>query len=498
MDSRQPGAVSRRDYLKSSAAGLAGIVAAPGLMATPAIAAPLYVPAHVIRGRRIPSRTINLGAIGFGRISRTHDLPEILKEENVRLVAVADVDMTRASEADQWAQQFYAGPRINRPSGVDRIAVYQDFREMLAEHPEIDAVVVSTPDHAHVLPVLAAALAGKAVYMQKPHALTVAEGRLMSDVLTRMGTIFSVGSQQRSTSPWPQFKRAVEAVRNGRVGNLHTIQVGLPGDPPGGDPTPQPVPPGLDYDKWLGTTPYVPYTEDRVHPQNSRTGRGGWLRCEQFSAGMITGWGAHHIDIAHWGMNTEHTGPIQLEAEAAFASGGLWDVHGDFRVEAKYANGVTMVVSGAFPNGIRFEGDEGWIFVTRDGGVTPSDPTSNAPVAGGALQASSALLLSDLGPDALRLYGEENTEHHTAWIRCIQNETPRTAAPAEVSHRSTSACLLAHIAMKLPGVLRWDPVNERFADNARANSMLSRPQRSPYTVSEIPGLLADRWERSVG
>jgi hypothetical protein len=287
-------------------------------------------------------------------------------------------------------------------------------------------------------------------------------------------------------------------VRNGRIGNLHTIQVGLPGDPAGGDPTPQPVPAGLDYDKWLGTTPFVPYTEDRVHPQNSRTGRGGWLRCEQFSAGMITGWGAHHIDIAHWGMNAEHTGPVQLEAEAEFATGGLWDVHGDFRVEAKYANGVTMIVSGAFPNGIRFEGDEGWIFVTRDGGVTPSDPTSNAPVAGGAPQASSSLLLSDLGSDAVRLYGEDNTEHHTDWIRCIQNETPRTAAPAEVSHRSTSACLLSHIAMKLPGVLRWDPLNERFIDNPQANSMLSRPQRSPYTVAEIPGLLAGRWERGVG
>jgi hypothetical protein len=197
-------------------------------------------------------------------------------------------------------------------------------------------------------------------------------------------------------------------------------------------------------------------------------------------------------------MNAEHTGPVQLEAEAEFATGGLWDVHGDFRVEAKYANGVTMIVSGAFPNGIRFEGDEGWIFVTRDGGVTPSDPTSNAPVAGGALQASSSLLLSDLGSDAVRLYGEDNTEHHTDWIRCIQNETPRTAAPAEVSHRSTSACLLSHIAMKLPGVLRWDPLNERFIDNPQANSMLSRPQRSPYTVAEIPGLLAGRWERGVG
>jgi predicted dehydrogenase len=130
---------------------------------------------------------------------------------------------------------------------------------------------------------------------------------------------------------------------------------------------------------WLGTTPYVPYTEDRVHSPTDIGSRPGWLRCEQFSAGMITGWGAHHIDTAHWGMGTEYTGPIEIEADAVFPSEGLWDVHGDFRVEAKYANGVTMVVSHEFPNGIRFEGDEGWIFVSRDAqAATASDPTSAA------------------------------------------------------------------------------------------------------------------------
>jgi hypothetical protein len=203
---------------------------------------------------------------------------------------------------------------------------------------------------------------------------------------------------------------------------------------------------------------------------------------------MITGWGAHHVDTAHWGMDTEHTGPIELEAEAQFATGGLWNVHGDFRVEAKYANGVTMIISGTFPNGIRFEGDAGWIFVTRGGAqVTASDP-ADPNAARSPLQASSPSILASLPADALRLYGEENTEHHTAWLRCIRNATPNTAAPAEVSHRSTSACLLAHIAMKLPRKLNWDPVNERFKNDAEANAMLARPQRSPYTVAEIPGL----------
>jgi predicted dehydrogenase len=483
-DEKQVRSISRRDCLKASAAAAAGLLLAPQSAAA-AMGAPLYVPARVL-GRFSPSNTINIAQIGCGRIARGHDLPEILKEPGTRLVAAADVDRKRVDEIPDWARQFYA--RANRPDTEVDIALYQDYREMLAAHPEIDAVVVSTPDHAHLLPVLEAAMLGKAIYMQKPHSLTVQEGRVMSDFLHRMGTIFSVGSQQRSTRPWPQFKAACEAVRNGRIGTLRTVRIGLPGDPPGGVATEQPVPPNLDYDRWLGTTPFVPYTEDRVHPQGSVNARPGWLRCEQFSAGMITGWGAHHIDTAHWGMDTEHTGPIELEAEAQFATGGLWNVHGDFRVEAKYAKGITMVISGAFPNGIRFEGDEGWIFVTRGGGqVTASDPTSpNASP--GPLQASSPSILAPLPADALRLYGDDDTEHHTAWLRCIRNQTPFTAAPAEVSHRSTSACLVAHIAMKLPRKLFWDPVNERFKDDPEANGMLSRPQRSPYTVAEIPGL----------
>jgi myo-inositol 2-dehydrogenase / D-chiro-inositol 1-dehydrogenase len=481
--------ITRRDYLKTSVAGAAGLLLAPKLAGAAKPIAPMYVPARVL-GRYSPSNTINIAQIGVGRIARDHDLPETLKEEGTRLVAAADVDLDRANAVTEWARRFYARPDTDRRDAEVDVRIYQDYREMLAAHPEIDAVIVSTPDHAHVLPVIEAAMLGKAIYMQKPHSLTVEEGRIMSDFLHRMGTIFSVGSQQRSTTPWPQFKQACEAVRNGRVGNLHTIRVGLPGDPPGGDPTPMPTPPGLDYDGWLGTTPFVPYTVDRVHPQQGY-GRGGWLRCEQFSAGMITGWGAHHIDTAHWGMGTEYTGPIEIEADAEFATGGLWDVHGDFRVEAKYANGVNMIISGEFPNGIRFEGDEGWIFVTRSGGgVTASDPS--VPDQTGPLQASSPALLSPLPADALRLYGEENEEHHSAWIRCIRGNTPSTAAPPEVSHRSTSACLISHIAMKLPRKLHWDPINERFRNDPEANSMLSRPQRSPYSVNEIPGFLAVR------
>jgi myo-inositol 2-dehydrogenase / D-chiro-inositol 1-dehydrogenase len=466
--------MSRRDYVKTSLLGAAGFVLGPTV-----------VPSTVF-GRSAPSDAINIAQIGCGRIARGHDLPETLKHDDVRLVAVCDPDRVRMEDGKRFVEAWYAREK-GRPRYVD-VRTYHDYRELL-EDPDIDAVVISTPDHQHFLPTLEAALAGKDVYLQKPLSLTVEEGRLLSDVLHRQGTVFQVGSQQRSVDPWPQFKRACELVRNGRIGALHTVRIGLPGDPPGGDPTPMPVPEHLDYDMWLGTTPYVPYTEDRVHPQTQelrqRYARPGWLRCEQFSAGMITGWGAHHIDTAHWGMGTEYTGPIEIEAEAEFPTEGLWNVHGAFQVKAVYANGVTMLISGDYPNGVRFEGSEGWIFVARSGAaVTSSDPDSGERKP--PLQASDpAVLESGIGPGELHLY--ESEEQHTNWVRCIKSRAT-TVAPIEVAHRSCSACLISHIAMKLPRKLYWDPINERFKNDDEANAMLSRPQRYPYTAEMVKRL----------
>ncbi|UCG86924.1 MAG: Gfo/Idh/MocA family oxidoreductase [Gemmatimonadota bacterium] len=471
------GRLTRREYLKTSLFGAAGLAFTPK-------AAPTIVPSTVF-GPNAPSNTINVGQIGTGRIARAHDLPLTMQNAGVRVTAVCDVDKLRAAEGKELVEQYYARANTSAPD----VRLYYDYRELVSQ-PDIDAVIISTPDHQHFLPALEAALAGKDIYMQKPFSLTVQEGRILSDLLHRMGTVFQVGSQQRSIDPWPHFKRACELARNGRVGTLHTVQVGLPGDPPGGDPTPMPVPENLDYDMWLGTTPEVPYTLDRVHPQErippaSGYSRPGWLRCEQFSAGMITGWGAHHVDTAHWGMGTEFTGPVELEATAEFASGGLWDVHGDFNVEAKYANGVTMLISGAFPNGVRFEGSDGWIFVTRSGPpVTGSDPSSGQQAS--PIQASDpAILESEIGPDELHLY--ESPEQHQNWIECIRSRRT-TVAPVEVAHRSTSMCLISHIAMKLDRPLRWDAINERFHDDDEANAMLSRPQRFPYSLEAVKAL----------
>ncbi|HOK95739.1 MAG TPA: Gfo/Idh/MocA family oxidoreductase [Anaerohalosphaeraceae bacterium] len=460
--------MKRRDFLKQTA------FAAGGLFGFPTIVKP-----SVFAAETKPNDKINIGQIGFGRIARGHDLPETIKHDMCRIVAVADVDSKRARDGKRWIESYYAR-KTGQPGYVD-VKVYGDYREMLADS-SIDAVIISTPDHWHAQPAMEAALAGKHIYLQKPASLTIAEGRQMSDVVRRSGCVFQIGSQQRSRSPWPQFKRVCQLVRNGRIGQIKHVQIGLPTDPGCGQEPEMPVPENLNYDMWLGSTPTVYYTEKRVHPQNSYD-RPGWLRCEQFGAGMITGWGAHHFDTAHWGMDAELTGPVEVEGQAEFPASGLWDVHGDFDVQARYANGITMHISSKFPNGVRFEGSEGWIFVARGAErVTASDPVSGDPNTAPVLVSDAKLLEPSDKPDAVELY--DSPEQHLNWLECIRSRK-ETVAPVEVAHRSCSVCLVSHIAMKLRRKLRWDPVKEQFIDDAQANAMLSRPQRKPYGTNYV-------------
>jgi predicted dehydrogenase len=433
---------------------------------------PAIVPASVL-GAAAPGNRINVGAIGTGRIARAHDLPGIWRYDTARIVAVCDLDRRRMQDAVDLVNGHY-GKTAGKPySGVKG---YTQYSELLADR-DIDAVVISTPDHWHALIAIDAVRAGKDVYLQKPASLTIAEGRALANAVHQSGRIFQIGSQQRSS---PQFRYAAELVRNGRIGELKTVYVGLPGDPPGGEGAVMPVPATLDYDMWLGSTPVVPYTVDRVHPQKGY-GRPGWLRCEQFGAGMITGWGAHHIDSAHWGMDAEYTGPIEVQGRAEFPTKGLWNVHGDFKSEAVYASGVRMIVSGEYPNGIRFEGTEGWIFVSRGNeAVTPSDPVQRLQDPKALAASDPRIITSAIGPGEIHLY--ESREHHANWLDCIRTRQ-QPIAPVEVAHRACSACLLHHIAMKLERRLFWDPVKERFRNDDEANGMLARPQRPPYLVA---------------
>jgi len=450
---------SRREFLKSS-------LAAP----TAALMLPTFI-SHPVSGANAPGKLINIGVIGTGRISRDHDMPGVLRhDKEARIIAVCDLDSNRVQEGKQFVEGQYAKKGIS----ID-VRTYGDYREML-QNKDLDAIVICTPDHWHAKPAIDAAQAGKDVYLEKPTSLTISEGRAMSDAIMRTGRIFQMGTQQRS---WEQFRVACELVRNGRIGKLHTVKIGLPGDPSGKVEPEMPIPKNLNYEMWLGSTPYVYYTENRVHPQKGYD-RPGWLRCEQFGAGMITGWGHHHVDIAHWGMDTEYTGPIEIKATAEFPKSGLWDVHGDFNVEALYANGVTMLISGKFPNGIRFDGSDGWIFVTRGSyTVTASDPKSNAANQRALSASDPKILTSKIGPDEINLY--RSTDHHGNWLECIKSRK-QTICPVEVGHRGCTTCLLSHIAMKLPRKLYWDPIKERFKNDDEANSHLARAQRWPYQI----------------
>ena len=453
--------ISRRGFLRTS------------LGAAAAIGFPTIVPASIF-GQYAPSKRINIGAIGAGRISRGHDMAADFAVRPGRIMAVCDLDAHRVEDGKKLVNDYYAK---KTGKAYDGVTGYANYHELLA-NKDIDAVVVSTPDHWHALIGVDAVRAGKDVYLQKPASLTIAEGRALSNAVQASGRILQIGSQQRSTV---QFRYAAELVRNGRIGDLQRVEVGLPGDPAGGDKTPMPVPDWFNYEMWLGETPYVYYTVDRVHPQKGYD-RPGWLRCRQFGAGMITGWGAHHIDSAHWGMNTEYTGPIEVWGHAEFPDHGLWDVHGPFKTEALcMPNGVQMSVSGDYPNGIKFYGSKGWIFVSRGNEqVTKSDPVAKLNDATALASSDPKIIKSVIGPDEIHLY--ESKEQHGNWLDCIISRK-EPISPVEMGHRACSTCLIHDMAMVLKRKLYWDPVMERFKNDDEANSMLHRPQRAPYMLS---------------
>jgi predicted dehydrogenase len=460
-------------------------------LASGAAAFPMIVPARVL-GKFAPSNIIQVAQIGCGRIARGMEFPGIFKHAGLaRFVAVCDLDAVRAKDAKQLVDRTYT-----EKFGAGKFAevkVYGDYREML-EDKSIDAVCISTPDHWHAQPTIEAALAGKDVYLQKPASLTIREGRQMAAVVKRTGRVFQQGSQQRSAS---HFRLACELVRNGRIGKIREIYIGLPTDPAGGNTAKMPVPANLNYDMWLGSTPSVYYTEDRVHPQaaeaKSRYERPGWLRCEQFGAGMMTGWGAHHVDIAHWGMGAEHTGPVEIEGMALFPKQGLWDVHGPYHIRAKYADGTMMFISDKYPNGIKFLGENGWIWVTRGrfsaldmqalsaGGAPPKGGPWTAP-----LDASDRRIIKEgIKSSEIHLHESPLEDHHLDWLTSIKSRKD-PVAPAEAGHRSNTVCLLSQIAMHLNRPLAWDPDKEVFLRNDNeANSMIARKQRAPYGTDAV-------------
>ena len=444
--------LTRRDFTRAT------------LLGAGALALPQIIPSRLL-GANAPSKRIRVGQIGCGRIARGHDMPSVLHSGMADYVAVCDLDANRAADGRKLVQEFYREKNLPAPA----VTVYRDYREMLAR-ADIDAIVISTPDHWHAEPALAAIYAGKDVYLQKPMTMTHAEGVLLREAIVKSGRIFQLGSQQRSVT---QFRRACELVRSGRVGRLQRVEIGLPVDPTAPDEPAQAVPASLDYERWLGPTPVAPYTEQRVHPKTGYD-RPGWLRNDAYCLGMITGWGAHHYDILHWALDVELGGPGRIEGRADFPTNKIWNVHGAYHVELTYRNDVRVAVSDKFPNGLKFIGDAGWIFVSR-GSVATKDPA----VPRGRLRPLDASDERLLDPKGVVVSLPESREHHENWLECVRSRrTP--LVPAPIAHRSNTACIVSWIAMKLGRPLTWDPKAERFVNDAAANALLARNERAPY------------------
>lgn len=456
--------MQRRKFINRTALGTAALVGFPTI-----------VPAHVL-GKNAPSNKINIGQIGCGRIARSHDIQDTIRFDTAHIMAVCDIDSKRVQDAKVLVDGYYQEKK--QKNSYKDTKVYDDYREMLL-NKDIDAVMISTPDHWHSQPAMEAALAGKDIYLQKPTSLTIKEGQQLRAAVQEKNVILQVGTQQRAM---PQFRVAAELVRNGRIGNVHTVKIGLPGDPSGPIAPEMPIPSNLNFDMWLGSTPEVPYTEIGVHPQNDYS-RPGWLRQRNYGAGMITGWGQHHYDSAAWGMNTELTGPISVEALAEFPKSGLWNVHGDFLVKHEYENGMTVYTSGGYTNGIQYIGEDGWIFVSRGSyQASASDPVDKEKSAAALNASDPNMLTSVIAENEIHL--EKIEDQHGNWLDCIKTRnTP--ISPIEKGHKACSICLISDIAMQFDRKLNWNPETELFLNDDEANAMLHREQRKPYGTDYV-------------
>lgn len=436
-------ALDRRQFLKHSVAGLAALPLGE------AVAAQTQTPA--------PSERLTMACIGVGG-QGAGDMNVFLNDPRVQVVAVCDVDLARARAAAKTVDRFYA--ERERKGGGAGCAVTQDFRGVLARD-DIDTVLVATPDHTHALITILAARAGKDIYCEKPLAYSVVEGRMVAEVTRRYGRILQTGTQRRSAG---RIRHACELVRNGRIGELRKTVVGLPrgfqirGGAGAGNTAPEPVPEGFDYDLWLGPAPLAPYTSGRCH-FNFR-----WIL--DYGEGYISDWGAHYLDVAHWGMGMDLTGPTDIIAKATFPQDGLYDAPTDFDILYTYANGMTLQCATDQALGIRFEGSEGWIHVEKPGEAQ-------------VIASDERLLKSEIGPGGVRLY--RSASQHGNFIDCVRSrQVP--AAPAELGHRSASVCHLGMIAARLGRPVHWDPAAERCVDDPEADRLLFRPMRYPWVV----------------
>jgi predicted dehydrogenase len=407
-----------------------------------AAAATLAVPTIIPRSVFGANERIVTGHVGV-RNQGTPNLKAFLKLATP--AAVCDVDSRHLATAVETVEH-------SRKTKCDG---YDDYRKIL-DRKDIDAVVITTPDHWHAVMTIHACQAGKDVYCEKPLSLTIGEGRKMVEAARANNRVVQTGSQQRSL---PEFRQVCELVRSGRIGKVQKILVGIPEVNFDGKGVPDSDPPAyFDYDRWLGPAPLRPYNRKHVH----YLFRFFW----DYSGGQMTNFGAHHIDIAQWGLGTDDTGPISTEATATFDPEHKFEVPDSCRVTHTYANGVTMIVGQAqkdVPQGTTFIGSDGTLFVNR--GKKSSKPSS--------------ILETPLSEGDVHLYESKN--HHQNFLDCVKSRK-KPVCDVEIGHRSATICHLGNIAIRLGRKIQWDPAAERIVGDDEAAAMVSRPHRSPYTI----------------
>ncbi len=424
--------VDRRGFLKRTAAATAGIAGFP-----------LIVPSSAF-GATAPSERITLGFIGLGKMGRESHLNSHMGKAHVQILALSDVESGRLDQSKGMVEKRYADAMGKGTySGCD---TYRDFREVLARD-DIDAVVIATPDHWHAIPSIEAAKAGKDIYCEKPMTRTIEEGRAVVNAVRRYGRIFQTGSQQRSDYSG-RFRRAVEFVRNGVIGDLESIDIGVGGPPRDSrNLGPEPVPPTLDWDRWLGPAPWRPYNSE-LCPLNF-SGFPQWRRYSDYAGGSVSDFGAHHFDIAQWAMGMDDSGPVEIIPQSEETP----------RMTFVYANGIPMYHGGNAD--CVFHGTKGTIYVGR--GFLRTDPED--------------LLRTPLSPDDQQL--SRGVDHREDWLRCIKTrELP--IADVEIGHRTNTVCQLGNISFQVKRPLKWDPAKEEFIGDDEANRLRGRSNRSPW------------------
>ncbi|RPI28877.1 MAG: gfo/Idh/MocA family oxidoreductase [Acidobacteria bacterium] len=412
---------------------------------------PAIVPGSALglNGTTAPSNRIVMGCIGVGG-QGTFNMKAFMSEPDAQVIAACDVDKEHLEKARLAINEKYANQDCK---------TYNDFRELIARD-DIDAVTVCTPDQWHGLIAIAAAKAGKDIYCEKPLTNTIAEGRALYETVRRYGRVLQTGSHERSR---PNARYACELVRNGRIGKLHTIWINLPCNDPHhievqqdvGPHLPEPVPEVLDYNMWLGHTPWVPYTPKRCHFR--------WRFILDYGGGEMTDRGAHIIDLAQLGNGTDETTPIELDGRGEVPPGDLYNAFFNYKFECKYANGVRMIGTTATPRGLKFEGTDGWIFIHIHGGNLEAEPKS--------------LLREIVGPDEIQL--GRSPGHHRDFLNSVLTRK-KPMAPVEVGYHTATICHLLNMSMQLGRKIKWDPEKEEIISDSTAQGLLCRAMRSPW------------------